>query len=207
MHAKKLGLGRSAEGSHPNPIVQIPLMEPPDTCRLGTEPIRPTEVAPVAVNYLDLVDRPQEVVFPGPEREVVSIDEVGLTPVISMRVDGRPELKVAVSGVWVSGLLDSGATVSVMSEPFWRVAGKGLLISDNGNLKAANGSALAVLGRANVELSLGRRKVSFSTLVVSNSTHPLILGMHFWRAGGLEITEPVGPQLAGVNPFLLRTHH
>lgn len=189
VHPKKLDLGRSAEGSHPNLRKQIPLIEP-------------TKEVVIAI---ESVDRPQgvvfeeEMIFPGPECEVASIGEVGLTPVVHTRTDGRPELEVAVNGVKVCGLLDSGATVSVMSERLWRAAGKGPLIPDNGNLKAANGSPLVVLGRTDIELGLGKVKVPLSTLVVSNSAHSLILGMDFWRAGRLEITGPVCTQVAGVN--------
>ena len=116
-----------------------------------------------------------------------------------MNSDSLPESKtpskvvsvITDSGVFITGLvyhcvtpilLDTGATVSVLSEEVWR---KSLRISKlspvSETLTTANGDIITVLGETNVRLCLGEFEGDWNLIIAQGLTHDCILGSDFFQ--------------------------
>lgn len=103
--------------------------------------------------------------------------------------DDRPHVKVLAAHKLILGLLDSGASVSILGS-------KGLeLLSDNIEiyqdespvvLKTADDTTHLVSTFADIPFKFNNKEHILKTLVASNITKPLILGMDFWY--GFKIT-------------------
>lgn len=106
--------------------------------------------------------------------------------------DSRPYLKVKIFEKCFSGLLDSGATSTIIGNPGWE-----FLKSCGSKLGAgpdrcvvADGSSCVCLGRVQVPMELEGKTRVISALVVPNIANQLILGVDFWRA--MEIVPDLG---------------
>ena len=98
--------------------------------------------------------------------------------------DTRPYLTVSVLGREILGLLDSGATHTVVGSMGYRfLLTLGLILDPAGqrDCTVADGSSCSSLGSIAVPFSLMGRTRVISVLVVPSLPHRLILGMDFWR--------------------------
>lgn len=102
--------------------------------------------------------------------------------------DERPYLEVEILGQRLLGLLDSGATHTVIGGPGWRrLQTLGLPINkqDMVTCSVANGGKCKSLGSVLVPFQLKDRFRMISVLVVPDFPHTLILGQDFWRRMGI----------------------
>ncbi|KAL1110191.1 hypothetical protein AAG570_008268 [Ranatra chinensis] len=103
----------------------------------------------------------------------------------SRKGDRRPHLVVNVYGQPLLGLLDSGASRTLVGGEGWRVL-RGLGLRDYGggatHVTVADGSRCVVQGCVDLPFELEGRVRVISALVVPTLTTPLILGTDFWRA-------------------------
>lgn len=104
-----------------------------------------------------------------------------------VRDDERPYLVVDVLGVRVTGLLDSGASQTVMGESGIALIKKlGLPIHvSNVKCSVANDSKCEVEGVVSVPFNLSGQTKIISVLLVPDLRHTLILGIDFWRKMGV----------------------
>lgn len=122
--------------------------------------------------------------------------------------DGRPFLRVKLNGVGLAGLLDTGASRSVISRETWRKLPQTPLASTQTALRAANGGSLNAIGQINTEISYGGKDMTLLVLVVEDLNHALILGMDFWRRVGFQIVDAQQGQIfaLGDNKENLKVH-
>lgn len=104
--------------------------------------------------------------------------------------DERPHLTVEIYGVPFRGLLDSGASCTVMSKEAMRELPVSL-ISTKITLTTANEGPLEVLGTFTAPVRYSNKTYQVPTIVVRNLSHDLILGYDFWRIAGLKITHRI----------------
>lgn len=106
------------------------------------------------------------------------------------QVDGdeRPYLTVEVFGKELLGLLDSGASRTIIgSKGIKFIEELGLRIdrSKNSSCTVANGNRCQCIGVVNVPMCLKGRCHLIECLVVPEVSHLLILGADFWRTLGV----------------------
>lgn len=97
--------------------------------------------------------------------------------------DPRPYLNVSIFGVNFFGLLDSGATQSVIGNLGWeklRNFKLDLELTD-GSVKVANGEYCKILGLVNLPIKLNSKVRVIQCLVVLGIDEEIILGIDFWR--------------------------
>lgn len=102
--------------------------------------------------------------------------------------DERPYLNVTVFGTVMLGLLDSGATHTVVGEAGYQTLlrlGCSLVSDPISNCRVADGSSCSVTGVMNVPFELEGRLRLLKVLVVPSLPHTLILGADFWKAMGV----------------------
>ncbi|KAJ8983149.1 hypothetical protein NQ317_016248 [Molorchus minor] len=102
--------------------------------------------------------------------------------------DERPYLSVSILGTSMSGLLDSGASNTIIGGPGWEVISKlnlPLNKSDKVRCRVANGEVCVGLGSVDVPFQIQDRVKIITTLVVPSVSHSLILGADFWRLMGI----------------------
>ena len=102
--------------------------------------------------------------------------------------DARPYLAVSVLGVEMLGLLDSGATDTIVGELGYRALlslGLTLRPSVHRHCVVANGGSCVALGTIAVPFVLLARTCVLDVLVVPDLPHRLILGADFWRVMGV----------------------
>lgn len=102
--------------------------------------------------------------------------------------DERPYLRVCVMGVSMLGLLDSGATNTILGEKGWellRPLGLILNVADTSSCTVANGACCNVIGSLELPIAVEGRIKVIKTLVVPSLAHTLILGADFWRKMGV----------------------
>ena len=101
------------------------------------------------------------------------------------------------SGIYTSGLmhdqhiailLDTGSTVSVMSEKLWKT----MHLTNHlwpvvGTLSAANGSKIVILGETVVGLGLGNRNFEVPMIIARDVSHDCLLGSDFFKKYGCRI--------------------
>lgn len=97
--------------------------------------------------------------------------------------DNRPYLSVSILGLNFLGLLDSGATRSILGEPGWKILQKYCqLESDERTLcTVANGESCESIGVVQLPIRLQDRVRMLKILVVPALSHTLILGIDFWK--------------------------
>lgn len=113
------------------------------------------------------------------QRKQVLLDYV----VSHARGDQRPYLRVSVLGVPLLGLLDSGASCTIVGKPGWEILrqlGLELNTSETVPCSLANGSTCSSIGHVQVPICLMDRIRIIKVLVVPDLAHTLILGMDFW---------------------------
>lgn len=98
--------------------------------------------------------------------------------------DNRPYVSVRVNGVYVKGLLDSGANVTILGRNClkniekWNLQLKPMTNS----IRTANGAHCKALGYVDVPFEFRGRKRVIPTLLIEEITKELILGTDFWNA-------------------------
>lgn len=104
--------------------------------------------------------------------------------VTSKTADERPFLEVDILEKEVIGLLDSGATKSLLDAKKWEHfarLGVKLERADGIKLCLADGSAAGILGKVTLPVKLEGKVAVIEFLVIPNLTHDLYLGVDFWR--------------------------
>lgn len=101
--------------------------------------------------------------------------------------DERPYLEVTILGTKFLGLLDSGATHTVLGGPGWEVIKQlGFPLNEHiSSCTVANGERSTVLGSISIPFQLKDRFGIIDTLVVPSFPHSLILGADFWSKMGI----------------------
>lgn len=101
----------------------------------------------------------------------------------SMDKDPRPYLTVSIFGVNFFGLLDSGATQSVIGKSGWeKLRSFNLeLETCNNSVKVANGECCTVLGLVSLPIILNSRLKVIKCLIVLDIDAEIIFGIDFWR--------------------------
>ena len=97
--------------------------------------------------------------------------------IFGIRLAGRSKCVTARTGKQRFGcLLDTGAETSVLHERMFRGLKGVTLRKKDVDLQTANGSALKVLGVADIDFKLGDKDFRHSSVVVSNLNRNIILG-------------------------------
>lgn len=102
--------------------------------------------------------------------------------------DERPYLKVDILGVTLLGLLDSGASTTIIGRLGWKLImdlGLQLDTRTRVNCKVANGQICQSVGECNVPFRLRDRLKLMKVLIVLEVPHTLILGADFWKVMGI----------------------
>ena len=118
------------------------------------------------------------------------------------------------SGIYVSGLvnhrllcilLDTGATVSVVSESAWKKSGtvsKPEPIA--GRLTTADGNGLTVLGETEVRIRMGKIECSWPVIIVQGLAHDFVLGSDFFKHYQCQIHYDTGTLVVGDSEMTIR---
>lgn len=100
-----------------------------------------------------------------------------------------PEVKVKINGHEVNALIDTGATLSCLSQKtFRKVFAQGKRPSrttDAHKVRSANGSHFKVEGTYQIPFSISGKNYDFPTTVFANITSDMVLGIDFMHASGL----------------------
>ncbi len=101
--------------------------------------------------------------------------------------DPRPYIKVKILDHKFIGLLDSGATQTVIGWEGWKVLEplKPDLSPVNTLCVVANGAPCEVVGLLNLTVVVGEKSVRVEALLVPTVRESLILGVDFWKELGL----------------------
>lgn len=98
--------------------------------------------------------------------------------------DLRPHLTFDTLGVSLFGLLDSGATRTMLGGSGWNKLSKlGLQMMDVGKerVQLADGVPILVRGKVYLPLKLNGKIRVFEVLIVPDLKNEIILGLDFWR--------------------------
>lgn len=104
------------------------------------------------------------------------------------RNDERPHLEVTILGHKVLGLLDSGATRTILGKHGWEVIkslGLPLNKSKVITCTVANGQKCTSIGSIELPMALRHKLKIIETIVIPDLQHNLILGDDFWIAMGI----------------------
>lgn len=102
--------------------------------------------------------------------------------------DGRPYLEISVLGKSILGLLDSGASRTIIGSKGLKVVQElGLVINRSmvSSCTVANGSSCRSVGVVTLPVMLKGNFRLIETLVIPDIPHLLILGADFWRSMGV----------------------
>lgn len=102
--------------------------------------------------------------------------------------DERPYLKVNIFGRTLLGLLDSGASSTILGSKGWhllRDLNIPLDMSRKVKCTIANGQSCESIGECEIPISVRNRVKLIKILVVLELPHTLILGANFWRSMGI----------------------
>lgn len=118
------------------------------------------------------------------------------------KLDNRPYLDVVIYGKSFSGLLDSGASVTVMRDcPL--IQQNATIEPSNVTLRAANKGFLPVIGQTCIPVAFNNKIIQIITVLVEDLEQDLLLGYDFWLAAELKIAyEP--KEVLSLAPVLLR---
>ena len=91
--------------------------------------------------------------------------------------------KIIVNDKSMCALADTGATVTVLSEEFYRMCSSPTLLNVSNDIKfvGAGGEPLIMLGKTEVSIAIGDCRVPFDVYVCKNLTETFILGLDFLR--------------------------
>lgn len=101
--------------------------------------------------------------------------------------DQRPYLRVDILGINFLGLLDSGASRTILGGPGWDIL-KGTCVLDSHDpvaCKVANGEVCESIGTCSIPMRLEDRVGVINVLIVPSLPHKLILGIDFWKHMGI----------------------
>lgn len=102
--------------------------------------------------------------------------------------DERPYLEVTIFGTRLLGLLDSGATQTILGRTGWNIIQKMNIQLNKSEIKhcrVANGEECNILGTVTLPFCLKGNLKLLEVLVVPDVNHTLILGTDFWRVMGI----------------------
>lgn len=102
------------------------------------------------------------------------------TAMLAERPDNRIWLKLRVAGMSVDALVDTGATVSCMSQRLLDQLPKTAIRSVQSSrtkLSLANGDTVESRARTSVQIELGRTTLPISFVIMPKNTYDIILGM------------------------------
>ena len=90
--------------------------------------------------------------------------------------------KIVINDEYVCALVESGASVTVFSEKFYRMCDSSTLLNVSNDIKfvGAGGEPLIMLGKIKVSVAIGDCRVPFHVYVGKNLTKPFILGLDFF---------------------------
>lgn len=97
----------------------------------------------------------------------------------------RPLIEVLVSNVSLKGLYDTGADVSCINEEvFKKLKDKPKVnqMKKGSTCTSASGDKLKVLGRYDLQLQVGKKKITHPFYVIKNLNRDLIIGFDFIQA-------------------------
>ncbi|KAJ8937520.1 hypothetical protein NQ314_011811, partial [Rhamnusium bicolor] len=102
--------------------------------------------------------------------------------------DERPYLKVSVLGKPLLGLLDSGASTTILGSAGWKLLKDLELNLDSSKAvrcTVANGQSVQSIGECEIPFRVRDRIKLITVLVVPELLHTLILGANFWKSMGI----------------------
>ncbi|XP_055913098.1 uncharacterized protein LOC129946788 [Eupeodes corollae] len=102
--------------------------------------------------------------------------------------DTRPYLGVRVYGIKFLGLLDSGASRTIVGGDGWKIfkqLGLTLGKSSVGSVALADGTGVGVAGSVSLPVEVENKSFLIECLVIPNLPHQLILGADFWALSGI----------------------
>lgn len=102
--------------------------------------------------------------------------------------DERPYLKVSVMGKMMLGLLDSGASSTILGSRGWNIVKDfGFMVDRTRKVKCklANGELVESVGECEIPFSLRDKLKLIKVLIVPGLPHSLILGTNFWKHMGI----------------------
>lgn len=97
--------------------------------------------------------------------------------------DERPYANVTINGIKLSGLLDSGAAITLISDSIFQsvLQYNYPLIKDSTYIITANGQSLKTLGYVNLPITFDNQVHIIKGYVAPQIQPPLILGINFWK--------------------------
>ncbi len=118
--------------------------------------------------------------------------------------DIRPHAKVDILGIKIVGLLDSGATCSILGRDCKKLVSKlGLRISEPlYSVRTADGSRHLPVGTVDLPITFKNKSHLIPTIMVPSMSQSLILGMDFWKKFKIR------PEIAVITPdYVIKTEH
>lgn len=140
---------------------------------------------------LQIGKRPKALLSRDPD--LASADNCSIRPILDYVLehaqnDERPYLRVDVLGREILGLLDSGASRTILGGLGWTLVknlGLRLDSSQTPTCKVANGQRCHSIGVCEVPMKVRDRLCLIKTIVIPDLPHTLILGADFWRSMGV----------------------
>jgi transposase InsO family protein len=110
--------------------------------------------------------------------------------IVDLDKENRPFIKVELLGYSIIGLLDSGATCTILGRESEKlIKSLGLEMSNETvKVSTADGTNHTVKGSVNMPYLFNKKTIVIPTLVVPSLSKKLILGCDFWKAFGLCVT-------------------
>lgn len=117
--------------------------------------------------------------LPAEEKQRVLLDYI----LSHAKGDTRPYLQVSIYGCVLLGLLDSGATSTIIGGPGWNILKSFCRIEDckQKSCLVASGQSCDILGMVTVPMALCSRVKIIKVLIVPSLPLSLILGIDFWK--------------------------
>lgn len=105
----------------------------------------------------------------------------------SAEADERPYLPISIHGQRILGLLDSGATTTILGNEGWNLVRDRVKLNTSNitTCTVANGQTCTSIGTITVPICLEDKTKILDVLVVPSLSHILILGTDFWKAMGI----------------------
>lgn len=113
----------------------------------------------------------------------------------------KNKVNVLIDGVTTMALVDTGASVSIMSVLFKGLLGRKVMFRwDRGtSFRGVSGDSLYPVGVCNVDVSLGGRVFNTELIVLPRSTHDVILGIDFLQLCGANVDCQTGELIVNGN--------
>lgn len=114
--------------------------------------------------------------------------------IVKENIDNRPYIEVDIGGTKVNGLLDSGASCTILGNGSDEIIKKLhlKLYSSGTTVKTADGTKHVPNGYANVPFIFNNKIDVIPCLIVPSITKPLILGMDFWKCFNIKPVVEIG---------------